>query len=92
MTNAEALAAAFPLHYQRICELTHNIASSRGFDGFLDYLLAEECILGPGDTLAAAFSWAKSPEGYDYWEALCDGVAMQEPCQPTADPDHENVI
>jgi hypothetical protein len=65
MTVAENMARLFPLHYQRIVELTQH-------KRFLEWESQ-----GRHRDLAALFLWVRSEEGYDYWEALATGEGLQ---------------
>ncbi len=69
-TKLEALAAAFPLHAQRIAELAHE------FDPFNagDFLQSELDEFGPRWALYNAFDWGSTVEGAWYWSKLADGA------------------
>lgn len=65
MTRLEALAAAYPLHVQRIAELTvHKDRMSERSQG------------ARGDLLGA-FEFLTTTEGHDYWWALFTGAGLQ---------------
>lgn len=66
MTNREVIALYYPLHYQRIMELSYTYYA-HAWESWLD---------DPGDvgyTLVGSFRWRKTEEGSLYWEALFNG-------------------
>lgn len=65
MTRLEALAAAHPLHIQRIAELTLR-------EGWLS-----EPSASARYDLLGAFEFKMTEEGHDYWWALFDGRGLQ---------------
>lgn len=58
MTNEEQLARAYPKEISRIKEL----ASAR--------FLAQSETTGPATTLASAFDWYTTAEGWEFWNEL----------------------
>lgn len=69
MTRFEQIAAAFPLHCQRIAEETH------AFDpNSHDWLHSEPEQHGARWALYDAFDWSQTPEGGRYWFALAEGA------------------
>lgn len=62
-TNREILAAAFPLHYQRIAECTRPELFNMQYEG------AE-----PGILLRCMFVYGDTVEGHRYWTALDNGA------------------
>ena len=69
-TRLEALAAAYPLHVQRIAERVHHCDPSNG-DEFLHSALGSG---GPRWALYEAFDWSETIEGAEYWGALANGA------------------
>jgi hypothetical protein len=65
MTRREVLAKAYPLHFQRIMEL-----SFRSYDN-ADADVDEN----PTFHLEGAFVWHNTEEGHEYWQALADGAS-----------------
>jgi hypothetical protein len=65
MTVFENMARHFPLHLQRICELTQ----------------PKRLLCMPSRSkwadLAGLFLFVETPEGYDYWDALATGNGLQ---------------
>ncbi len=59
MTNEDQLAANFPDHIDSI--------RKNAVKGFLEKTPE---IRAPKDTMAAAFDWATSPEGWQFWNDL----------------------
>jgi hypothetical protein len=77
VTRFEQIAAAFPLHCQRIAE----IAGRR----WLDRVRSMIAWGNAGDELQCAFHWAATDEGHDYWRSLAQGVhrgCRRAPCRP----------
>jgi hypothetical protein len=72
MTNAEALAQAYPLHYQRIIELIHafNPTRVKGMNCTSDEFLMRRAKEPAGFIIADGFDWADTEEGFDYWRVL----------------------
>lgn len=71
MTRFEQIAAAFPLHAQRIAEL----CTANGQRAVLfSEALPDESASG---TLIFGFEWANTTEGADYWCALYDGRGLK---------------
>lgn len=69
-TRFEQIAAAFPLHAQRIAELA-NAA------GRLEWLREPAWrYRGACTALVGAFLWYGTSEGYAYWEALANGDGL----------------
>lgn len=64
MTIAENVASHFPLHYQRICELTTPKS------------LLECESSGSRRDLAGLFIWELTEEGHSYWSALATGEGL----------------
>lgn len=66
-TRFEQIAAAFPLHAQRIAELAGPMWLAR--------VRAREASesLDASDILRGAFTWRTTTEGYDYWWTLAEG-------------------
>lgn len=62
MTNLEKLALAFPLHFQRIVELSWQSNGTAWL----------ECKSGdrPAEILAGCFLFRSTDEGQDYWQSL----------------------
>lgn len=65
MKRLEALAAAYPLHVQRIAELTDR-----------DYHLSQPS-RGAKRDLLAAFEFKNTDEGHQYWWALYSGRGLK---------------
>lgn len=66
-TRFEQIAAAFPLHAQRIAECVYEQKGDRVFDAFMwDHLVFMDA------SLIWLFQWDKTTEGADYWCALYD--------------------
>jgi hypothetical protein len=72
-TRFERIAAAYPLHAQRIAEATYN-ESRFG----LKWLQRDAGVLSAGAILSAAFYWGNTREGNDYWCALCMGDVTEQ--------------
>ena len=72
-TNREVLAAAFPLHFQRICEAAYEYYGDKlPLNEFLDDpTRCEDAFF----TLQGGFVWENTTEGHDYWQALAYGAA-----------------
>lgn len=73
MTRFDMIAAAFPLHAQRIAECTYLCV---GGDRVLPRLLTDppydfELKHGAGSILQGLFCWEHTSEGHGYWSALC---------------------
>jgi hypothetical protein len=69
-TRFEQIAAAFPLHCQRIAEATYD----EGGIGPLLTLQRAAPIGNAGETLADLFYWCDTSEGHLYWRALAMGA------------------
>lgn len=68
MTRFEQIAAAFPLHCQRIAECAYQ-------DGALIHIMRGRPDQdGPAGALRGAFVWSRTEEGHDYWKTLADRV------------------
>jgi hypothetical protein len=65
MTNGEQLKKHFPDQFDRICVLV----AEEHKPGWLN---KDTDLRSPAGTLAAAFMWADTNEGHDYWQALHD--------------------
>jgi hypothetical protein len=71
VTRFEQIARAYPLHAQRIAELSSQA-------GRLEWLREPAWLHRDGrDALVGAFVWGFTPEGYDYWEALANGDGLR---------------
>jgi hypothetical protein len=70
LTRFEQIAAAFPLHAQRIAEATHAF-DPKGSDGWLH---SEPEQHGARWALYDAFDWSQTVEGARYWYALAEGA------------------
>lgn len=71
MTRFEQIAAAFPLHAQRIAELTG--PRKEWLYGTPDTF---DLKYGASAVLRSAFTWSIADEGFEYWCALSDGVKL----------------
>lgn len=76
MTRFEQIAAAFPLHAQRIAECVFESEGPEGLESFLRQTTVSRLKASPM-ALAFLFDWEDTQEGYTYWDALYtgDGVA-----------------
>jgi hypothetical protein len=77
LTRFEMIAAAFPLHAQRIaeCVYEHNPSGAMVLRRFLtDPADDFDVKRGAGAILQGAFSWDQTHEGHNYWSALRHGV------------------
>lgn len=66
MTTFENLARLFPLHIQRIAELTQTKEMLHRYS------------FGRWHDLACLFLWDSTTEGHDYWRALATGEGLDE--------------
>lgn len=66
MTKFEQLAAAFPLHIQRIAEACYQRAGQER----LDKLFNDPATDSPGGTLAGLIYFDGTAEGHAYWWSL----------------------
>jgi len=71
MTRFEQIAAAFPLHAQRIAEL----CTENGMDTWL----FSEATRNETEstTIFGGFHWDETTEGGAYWSALCNRAYQQ---------------
>lgn len=71
-TRFEQIAAAFPLHAQRIAELAG--------PKWLERVRAREASLSydASDILRGAFAWRTTSEGYNYWWNLAEGFRWNQ--------------
>jgi hypothetical protein len=70
LTRFEQIAAALPLHAQRIADLTYAF-DPKGSDGWLH---SEPEQHGARWALYDAFDWSRTSEGSSYWYALAEGA------------------
>lgn len=70
MTRFEQIAAAFPLHAQRIAECVCETDGEWRLERFLTFPHPET---RAGDILQGAFLWEKTAEGWSYWNAIAHG-------------------
>jgi hypothetical protein len=74
-TRFEQIAAAFPLHAQRIAECVYERWGSEGLERFRttpsDGFNMKH---GAGAVLQGAFAWDQTTEGHAYWSALANGA------------------
>lgn len=73
-TFREKLAETYPLHFQRILELTHEHYSNIGF-GY-DAMLNGPALRGSG--LSSCFIWVITDEGHSYWSSLSHAERSHE--------------
>lgn len=73
-TRFEQIAAAFPLHAQRIAELC---CENDQREMLFSEAYADEA---PTSTLMLGFNWSDTSEGPDYWCALYDGTGFVKTC------------
>ena len=71
-TRFEQIAAAFPLHAQRIAECVYEQKGTSGLDRLM-------CLSGH-TSLLELFLWDGTEEGPDYWCALYDGRGFAKTC------------
>lgn len=78
MTRFEQIAAAFPLHCQRIaeCVYQHNPYGPTGLANFLTAPSDAFNLEHGGAVLQGAFMWEFSEEGHNYWSALANGARL----------------
>jgi hypothetical protein len=72
MTRFEQIAAAFPLHAQRIAELAGPVWLARA------RVREASNSLDASDILRGAFAWNFTSEGYKYWWTLADGFRERD--------------
>jgi hypothetical protein len=79
VTRFEQIAAAFPLHCQRIAEATFQHCGDTRLltDQSDDFDLKQ----GAGAILQASFLWDHTAEGHNYWSALRHGARSTD-CRP----------
>lgn len=77
MTRFEQIAAAFPLHAQRIAECVYEQRSANGLRIFMTAPCDEfDTKHGAGAVLQNAFLWGATGEGGQYWAALREGARL----------------
>jgi hypothetical protein len=72
MTRFEQIAAAFPLHAQRIAEETFAQTDSDWFDFWLNGPHSSH--IRASSVLHSSFNFSTTIEGFEYWYALADGA------------------